>query len=51
MQTKRGGFLTTMAILLAPAAIEDMLKPSGNKGQSRQRPSFHESDPARIFRP
>jgi hypothetical protein len=49
MQTKRGGFLTTMAILLAPAAIEDVLKPPGNKGQSHQRPSFRESDPSEDF--
>src|SRR5262245_42305464 len=32
MQTKRGGFLTTMAILLALAAIEDVLKPFGRQG-------------------
>ncbi len=33
MQTKRGwGFLTTMAILLALAAIGDVLKPFGQQG-------------------
>jgi len=32
MQTRRGGFLTTMAILLAFAAIEDLLKPFGREG-------------------
>ena len=32
MQTKRGGFLTTMAILLALVAIEDVLKPFGRQG-------------------
>ena len=32
MQTKRGGFLTAMAILLALAAIEDVLKPFGRQG-------------------
>lgn len=32
MQTKRGGFLTTMAALLALAAVEDALKPFGQQG-------------------
>jgi hypothetical protein len=32
MQTKRGGFLTTMAVLLALVAIEDVLKPFGRQG-------------------
>ena len=32
MQTKRGGLLTTMAILLALVAIEDVLKPFGRQG-------------------
>jgi hypothetical protein len=32
MQTKRGGFLTAMAILLALAAIEDVFKPFGQQG-------------------
>jgi len=31
MHTKRGGFLTAMAILLALAAIEDVLKPFGRQ--------------------
>jgi hypothetical protein len=32
MRTKRGGFLTTIAILLALVAIEDVLKPFGRQG-------------------
>jgi hypothetical protein len=32
MQAKRGGFLTTMAILLTLVAIEDALKPFGRHG-------------------
>jgi hypothetical protein len=32
MQTKRGGFLTAMAILFGLVAIEDVLKPFGRQG-------------------
>jgi hypothetical protein len=32
MQTKRGGSLTTMTILLALVALEDVLKPFGRQG-------------------
>jgi hypothetical protein len=34
MQTKRGGHLTAMAILLALVAIEDVLEPFGRRGLS-----------------
>lgn len=43
MQSKRGGFLTVMAILLALVAIEDVLKPFG-----RQEPTTPASFLPRI---